>query len=86
MYLMEHLYFLSRIIFFLECFNCSRTITNFDQNIFPSENFCAQNNFLHLYLMAQLIGPFILLSDGLVGLPICEQKGHLCTVPTIIEH
>ena len=65
--LMEHLYFLSRIIFFLECFNCSRTITNFDQNIFPSENFCAQNNFLHLYLMAQLIGPFILLSDGLVG-------------------
>jgi len=53
---------------------------------FPQKYFCAQNNFLHLYLMAQLIGPFILLSDGLVGLPICEQKGHLCTVPTIIEH
>jgi len=53
---------------------------------FPQKYFCAQNNFLHLYLMAQLIGPFVLLSDELMGLPICEQKGHLCLVPPIKEH
>jgi hypothetical protein len=31
-----------------------------------TEIFFPQNNFLHLYLMAQLIGPFVLLSDGLM--------------------
>jgi len=35
---------------------------------FPQKYFCAQNNFLHLYLMAQLIGPFVLLSYGLTYL------------------
>ena len=84
--LMEHLYFLPRIFFPWNVFIRSRKITIFNEIFFPQKYFCAQNIFLHLYLMAQLIGPFVLLSDGLMGLPICEQKGHLCLVPPIKEN
>jgi len=84
--LMEHLYFLPRIFFSWNVFIRSRKITIFNEIFFPQKYFCAQNIFLHLYLMAHLIGPFVLLSDGLTGLPICEQKGHICIVSPIIEH
>ena len=58
--LMEHLYFLPRIILFLECFYSFQKNYYFQRNIFPSEIFLCSEYF------------FTSLSDGPSNRPICS--------------